>query len=473
MPNPDLLASPKYVAIADALCRDIRNGRLVPGEKLPAQRELSYALNINFGTVTKAYALAAERGMVKGEIGRGTFVRKDPPSARTPWPREDQLAGRIDLRSDFPCSLAKDPVFKKGFQELGNHPDFASLLQYQPGSARTSHLEAGSHWLKKLGITADPDQVIITNGALHGGFLSLMAMTRPGDTILTDTTTSPAIRSIAAMLHLVLKPVAMDKMGMVPEDLEEKINSFPCRVVYLIPNFHNPTTAVMPQNRRQSIAEIIERSGLFLIEDDVFGGLSRGMGQNKEPEKIQENDGPLAPVSSLIPNQSFYVTSFSKGIAPGLRVGYALAPQAFYNKMLTGLRITSWMASPLMAELVSQWIWDGNAQRLFGLQARELARRTGVVKKILAPFELGLHDHCPHVWLKLPPSMRESHAVMALSSKGIDVTPGEYFSVAPGFMPGGLRLCLGQIDDINLLESACRVIAATLSQAPAMLGTDI
>ncbi len=472
IPNFKSSANPKYIAIADALCSDIRSGRLVPGEKLPAQRELSYALNINFGTVTKAYALAAERGLIKGEIGRGTFVRKNPPSTRTPWPREEQLPGRVDMRSDFPCSLASDPVFKEGLQNLSSHPEFPSLLQYQPGSARPDHLEAGSHWLKQLGISAAPDQIIITNGALHGGFLSLMALTSPGDTILTETTTSPAIRSIAAMLHLTLKPVVMDKDGMVPEDLKEKIEKKTCRAVYLIPNFHNPTTTTMPQSRRRAIAEIIEQSDIFLIEDDVFGGLARGL--NKDTKNVLGDCNlPVAPVSALIPDHSFYITSFSKGIAPGLRVGYALPPQAFYDKLLTGLRITSWMASPLMAELVSQWIWDDNAQRLFGLQARILARRTGIIKKMLATFDLGIHDHCPHVWLKLPPSMRESHAVMALGRKGIDVTPGEYFSVAQGFMPNSLRLCLGQIEDTNTLESACRVIADTLSQAPGMLGADL
>jgi DNA-binding transcriptional MocR family regulator len=100
-----------------------------------------------------------------------------------------------------------------------------------------------------------------------------MALAKPGDQVLTDTMTSPAIRSIAAMLNLRLKPVAMDERGMIPDDLEEKLKQNDCKAVYLIPNFHNPTASIMPLERRMAIAEIAERFGLYLVEDDVFGSL--------------------------------------------------------------------------------------------------------------------------------------------------------------------------------------------------------
>ncbi len=451
-------SGPKYIAIADALCNDIRNNRLKPGEKLPPQRELSYELGINFGTVTKAYALVSERGLIRGEIGRGTFVRKDPPLSQTPWPKENIMPGRVDMRSDFPCSLAEDPIFRETFHKLGNHPYLDLLLQYQPGSSMPDHLEIAATWLSDLGMNVTTEQIIITNGALHGGFLSLLALTKPGDLLLSDVITSPAIRSIAAMLHLRLKPVAMDEHGMIPDDLEEQVKQNHCKALYLIPNFHNPTTVVLPLARREAIAEIAGRSGFYIIEDDVFGSLI-----NKRAN----------PVSSLIPHQSFYVTSFSKGIAPGLRVGYATVPERFYQRFLTGLKITSWMASPLMVEIISGWIKDGNAHRLVALQARKIAQRESIVRKFLKSFDVRSHPHCPHVWLSLPSSIRESEAVMGLSRRGIDVTPGEYFSVKTGFMPGCLRLCFGQIEDLNVLEKICRSIVRMLSEPPSMFGTDV
>ncbi len=457
-PNLEKYNGPKYISIANALCDDIRSGKLKPGDKLPPQRELSYELNINFGTVTKAYALASKRGLVRGEIGRGTFVRKKPPSSKTPWPNEDKMPGRIDMRSDFPCILTDDPVFTETFKQLGIHPNLSQLFQYQPGASIPDHLEIASYWLNRLGIEASADQILITNGALHGGFLSLMALAKPGDQVLTDTMTSPAIRSIAAMLNLRLKPVAMDERGMIPDDLEEKLKQNDCKALYLIPNFHNPTASIMPLERRLSIAEIAERFGIYLVEDDVFGSL------------IEKR---IKPISSLIPERSFYITSFSKGIAPGLRVGYLVPPEQCHHRALTGLRVTTWMASPIMVEMVSRWVKDGNASRLISLQTSKIAQRVTIVRERLKDFSIQSHPFCPHMWLRLPASVRESEAVILLSQRGIDTTPGEVFSVGSGYVPGGLRLCLGQIENLDALKYACKIILKTLLETPSHLYTEI
>ena len=448
---PDLskYQGPKYIAIAEALCDDIQSGRLKPGEKLPAQRELSYALQVNFGTVTKAYSLASDRGMVRGEIGRGTFVRKAAPSTETPWPRETVQVGRIDMRSDFPCSLADDPVFKETFQELGQHAHFEALFQYQPGSARSDHLESAQAWLKSMcRIEAMENRIIITNGALHGGFLSLMAISKPGDLILTEETTSPAVRSIAAMLHLRLKSIDTDDQGAVPEHLEALLNQETCTGIYLIPNFHNPTTSILPVERRQKIARLAEHFGIYVIEDDVFGCL------------MQQK---TVPISAMIPEHSFYITSFSKAIAPGFRVGYVVPPDHFYQTLLTNLKVTSWMASPVMGEAISQWINNGTARRLVSLQIKRVSQRVTFITDKLNNFSIRSHSGCPHMWLDLPGSIRESEAVMALNQEGIDVTQGEYFSVRKGDFPGGLRLCVGQVNDPAQWEYICDVIRKVLS----------
>ena len=126
-----------------------------------------------------------------------------------------------------------------------------------------------------------------------------------------------------------------------------------------------------------------------------------------------------------------------------------------------------------MVEIISGWIKDGNARRLVALQARKIAQRESIVRKYLKSFAVRSHPHCPHVWLSLPSSIRESEAVIGLGRRGIDVTPGEYFSVKSGFMPGGLRLCFGQIENLNVLEKTCRLVEIILSEAPGMLGADI
>jgi DNA-binding transcriptional MocR family regulator len=187
---------------------------------------------------------------VRGEVGRGTFVRSIQLTTETPWPEEDSGKALVDMRSNFPCSMAEDSAFKEAFEKLSRHADLDKLLQYQPGSTAIEHLDAGATWLQWMGLDTSVERIVMTNGALHAGFLALMATTNPGDVILTEELTSPTIRGIAAMLHLRLVGVLMDKKGMIPEALKEHARRKRAKALYVTPNLQNPTTAILSDSRR-------------------------------------------------------------------------------------------------------------------------------------------------------------------------------------------------------------------------------
>jgi DNA-binding transcriptional MocR family regulator len=228
--------------------------------------------------------------------------------------------------------------------------------------------------------------------------------------------------------------------------------------LYLIPNLHNPTATVLPAARREAVAAVAERHNIAVIEDDVFGCL------------LAERPPPIA---SLIPELAFYVTSFSKGVAPGLRIGYAVVPTARYQHMLSALRVTTWMASPLTAEVASGWVLDGTTARLIELQASCIGERQAAAREALADLSYQPHSRSPHIWLRLPEPWRESEATIALSRRGVEVTPGEYFAVGRGNIPHALRLCLGPIADLALLHHAGRIIADTLTRPPGDFGPEV
>ncbi len=448
---PDLShrRGPRYVAIADALAEAVEKGILPPGTRLPPQRELAYGIGVNLTTVTRAYALARERGLLEGEVGRGTYVRSTPARGPTPWPDERDDGGVIDLSPNYPCRVIDDAMMAGAFERLSRQSGVSRWMRYQAHSAHPSHQRAGAEWLGRLGVVTRPDDVLITSGALHGSFIALMAVARPGDLVLAEDLTSPAIKGAAAVLGVRLKGVSMDHEGIIPEALEAVLERDNVRGLILVPNLHNPTTAVLPSARRSAIAKLCERFDLTVIEDDVFGPL------------LPERPPPLA---ALCPDRTFYATSLSKAVAPGLRIGYLVAPAARRPAVMSALRITTWMASPMMAELARHWIEDGTADALVERQRRETGSRQRLISEILPDADLWAHPAGLNAWLRLPRPWRAGEFCFELLKRGVSVTPSESFAVDPGQAPQAVRLCLGAVET-PALRRGLEIVAGLLQAA--------
>src|SRR5439155_2083568 len=158
----------------------------------------------------------------------------------------------------------------------------------------------------------------------------------------------PGISDLASHLHLRLRNVALDKDGLRPDALDEACRTGNPAALYCMPSFQNPTAVLMPEARRREIAEVAIRHQLTVIEDDVYGFLA--------PNAI--------PLSTFLPeSQSFFITSTSKSIAPGLRIGYLLAPSAMIERLSVAVLRTLVNAPPAMAELATSLITEGVATR--------------------------------------------------------------------------------------------------------------
>src|SRR5260370_4465454 len=133
-----------------------------------------------------------------------------------------------------------------------------------------------------------------------------------------------------------LHGVATDASGLVPESLDRAFTETGARVLYCMPTLQTPTGSVMPLQRRHAIAEIVRKHDAYLLEVDAYGYLL---------------SPPLAPVSRLIPERSFYIVSFAKCLAPRLRIAALIAPAAFRDRSINALRATRCMAIPVMGAL--------------------------------------------------------------------------------------------------------------------------
>jgi DNA-binding transcriptional MocR family regulator len=452
---PDLArhSGPRYIAIADALAADVKRGRLKPGDRLPTHRDLAYRLGVTVGTITRAYTEAEGRGLVRGEVGRGTYVLALPPTVTTFGPRDPVHESRspIDLSINVAWPGDSDAPLAQALAQLSQRSDLTSLLSYQPHRGLPAHRAAGAEWIARTrGYTVSPEQVLVTCGGQHGMAIALGALARPGDLVLCEALTYPGMRIIANFLHLRLQGVAMDEHGMIPEALDAACRAGAPKAIYCMPVLQNPTGILMPEERRRAIAEVAEAHGVAIIEDDVYGFLAP--------------DGP-PPLASYAPRLGHYVTSASKSMAPGLRTGFLAVPPGTESGFALALRSLTWMATPLTAEVVAIWIADGTADRLAASRRAEATARQKIAKQALAGFDYRAADTAFHGWLTLPARWRSEAFVTAARERGVLITPAEAFSLG-NTAPQAVRLCLGGARDHEPLSRGLAVLRELLSKSP-------
>ena len=440
---------PAYRALADALTESIGTGRLPVGAHLPPQRDLAYQLGVSIGTVGRAYDLLAQRGLTRGEVGRGTIVlgRGEPLKIATGEVAE--VGGLIDLTSNFPAPVAAQatlgdllPIEEAAVNVLSD------LLRYPDAAGALRHRLAACDWLRHLGIAAEPERVILTNGTEGALAAAMLAFARPGDTILTEQLCYSGLRNLAGRLGQHLEPVAMDEQGLVPEALAGAARHRGAKLLILSPSLQNPTAILMPCERREAIAAAARQLDLLVVEDDVYGPLIP--------------DRPPA-IASLAPERTLYLTSLSKFLAPGLRLGFAQGPAEFVRAVVSAQRDLSLGFPPLSGELFARALKAGVVAEALRQQRLEMEERQRITADLLAGLELGAQPTALHVWMHLPARWTAAEASLALARRGVLVASADRFFIGRGAAPQALRISLSAPATRAHLRSALERIAAVLA----------
>ncbi|MBM3599114.1 MAG: PLP-dependent aminotransferase family protein [Alphaproteobacteria bacterium] len=464
---PDLSKrnGPRYRAIAEALRSDIAEGRLGAGVRLPTHRDLAYRLGVTVGTVTRAYAEAERSGLVAGTVGRGTFVRGDQDVtaghlAAFPYPAIEAAGFEgdvIELSRNFPASGEEGPVIAKLLAEVAAAPTFSNLLDYQPHAGMAAHRMAGSRWVARAGLHAPAERIVVTGGGQYGISMALGSIAEPGDVILTEALTYPGLTALGRLLKLRVIGVPIDEDGLRPDALEAALRFGRVKALYLVPTLHNPTTRIMSEARRRQIAAIASAHDIVVIEDDAYGFLV--------------SDAPPA-IANFAPDQTIHLTSTSKSLAPGLRIGHALVPERLIGGMLATMRATSWMASPVMAEVVSRAIMDGTAERLAQAKRREAAARQEMAHRLLQGVHLETKPTSFHIWLSLPEPWRSQEFAEAARRQGVAISPADAFATTDRSggrvaVPAAVRISVGGVKSRELLAKGLNILARLAAQRPA------
>ncbi len=431
---PDLSNSlqPTYLAIAEAIGEAVRQGQLRPGDTLPTHRLLADLMGLNVSTITRAYREAARRRLVGGEVGRGTFVLGAASEAALFALQHRPEGGVIDLSLNMPPLAVRDKDLAAALGRM-DPTQAARYLHYPSPDEVLVHRRAAAGWLKRRGVEAPMESIVVCAGAQHAMDTAL-GLFADQEEVGCEALVYPGLKAAARLWRRRLHPLPMDGEGLLPEGLEAAGRSG-LRLAVVSPTLHNPTTATMGLERRQRLVAIARKWDLTLVEEDVYG-------------LLKEDACP--PLVSLAPERVCYLTGLSKTVAPALRIGYLFLPPALLDRVRDDEHHTTWYVSALTMALATRWLNDGTAWRRLQSQRRELAARHRLCQEHLQAYHWRGEPCCPHVWLTAPPGGSGAFAKRALAA-GVVVVPSSVLAVGrPGAMDG-VRISIGSAPDRKTL----------------------
>jgi len=431
----------RYLQIVDFIERAIGEGRLVAGDRVPPQRHLARALGVDLTTVTRAYTEARRRQLIEAKGALGTFIAA---------PRAE-LARVVDMSMNVPPPPGLDyqDLLRRGLSQVLLRSDPHLLMTYQLVGGSASDRAAGAIWLAQIFGHVDTARLLVCPGAQSALAALILARTRPGDAIVTEPLAYPGIRAAAARLGRRVVVARCDDDGMLPDELEAA-SAEGATLAYLNPTAQNPTTHTMPASRRAEIGRVAGQCDITLLEDDPYWLLT---------------PGAPPPLAQFAPARTYYVSTLSKTLSPGLRTAYVLLPEGRTgDDLLAALRSFALMAAPMTAALATQWIHDGSATQLLDSIRTEALARCELANRWLSGIGQ-LPSSAIHAWHRLPEHWSTHQLTQAALAEDLRVTPSDAFWDGAN-PPNAIRISLGGVQDRAQLSHALRKLAALLVRRP-------
>ncbi|MFD3661560.1 PLP-dependent aminotransferase family protein, partial [Streptomyces sp. NPDC058659] len=266
----------EYRRIADRVEAAVRDGRLRPGDRLPPQRVFARRHRIANSTAIRVYGELARRGLVVGEVGRGTFVRAAPPLPGSAL-AEATGAAPVDLQLNYPVAEGQSELMARALAALAR-PDVLTEAVSGPAAATGTPQarEAAVSVLARPGWAPDPENVLFAGNGRQAIAAALSALVPPGGRLGVEALTYPLVKAVAERLGIRLVPLALDEDGIRPEALAAVHRATPLAALYLQPTLHNPLSTTMGGTRRAELAELLRRLDLTAVEDTTWAFLVPG-----------------------------------------------------------------------------------------------------------------------------------------------------------------------------------------------------
>ncbi len=413
----------EYLKLADAVAAEIANGAFKPGDRLPPQRSFAYERKIAVSTASRVYTELLRRGLVVGEVGRGTFISAD--AKRGIAAPSEPRGARIDLEFNYPTVPTQSALIAKSLVGL-DRPEALDIALRQATSVGTPNARnISTIFLSRQNWSPKPDQLVFTANGRQCIAAALAALVPTGGRCGVEALTYPFIKGIAARLGVTLVSLAMDEAGVRPDAVQKAHREGHLSALYIQPTIQNPLGMTMPPSRRSDLLRVVEKLGLVVIEDAVYGFL---------------DDAP--PLAALAPDSCVVIDSLSKKVAPGLALGFIVSPLRLRESIRASVRSGGWTASGYAFAAGQRMMSDGTAAELSRLKRIDARQRQQMAADRLSGFAIQSNDKSYHLWLTLPPHWRSQTFVAAAARRDIALTPSTTFAVTPGHAPNAVRLAL-------------------------------
>ncbi len=452
-------SAPAYRVLAEQIRGAVLDGRISVSSGLPSERELAGAVALSRTTVAAAYALLRAEGWLDSRRGSGSRITL-PSSARPVPPVTGEIFGRpmsiepnvIDL-STASLPAPQEQLTAAINAALANLPAYLSLDGYAPFGLPVLREAIARHYAK-AGAPTRPEQILVTNGAQHALTVALHALSDPGDRVLVESPTYPvaldAIRS-SARVPVPANMLCEDVGDTLETDWDIEMiatilrQSAP-RLAYLIPDFQNPTGALMTEEQREQLVSACRRSGTTLLVDESFRDVPFG------PDPLPS---PMAAVGE--PDRLLCLGSVSKSFWGGLRIGWIRAAEPIIER-LGAARALGDMSGPVLEQLIVAEMLADPAEALAGQRDR-LAAGVVAARQAIADAAPGWRSTNPgggaFLWVRLPGPYAVDLARLA-PTVGVRFAAGPRFGL-DGTMASYLRLPFTAPD--SLAEAVRRLVA--------------
>ena len=447
-------ALPKYLALAQAIEEAINEGELKPEDKLPPQRRLADAIKVTIGTISRAYSEAERRGLVTAKTGSGTYVRTKNNINVVVDEMAQGMVGKIDMQAAFAPEGPQIKMLSRAMTSMAESDQLlGNLLHYAPELGYSNHRNSFQQWLTTEPVALKGCDFLLTHGGQHAINVSINALCREGDIILTEDLVFPGILAAAQDKGVNVVSIAMDEQGIMPDKVLQACQRYKPRMIYLTPNSQNPCGTQLSIERRQALVDICCAHNVLILEDDV-----QFIASKDKPKSMQE----------LAPEQCIYLSSFSKRFSGAMRIGFLVAPHAIYNKIRLSLRASTWTNSPILIHWLCQWMDNGELAKLELWLAAEMSARQALAQQHLATWTPNSQQTSFNLWLELPPGWLSHEFVAQAKEQGVLVRSADDYRVGQQIPSPAIRLCLSRPKTHVQLTEALIIIKTILEQGPSL-----
>ncbi|MEP0176509.1 MAG: PLP-dependent aminotransferase family protein [Paraglaciecola sp.] len=436
--------TPKYLQLAESVKQNIRKGNLLPGDTLPSVKSFSDDLHVNRHTIMKAFAELIAEGWVESKQRVGYKVGGNIPIEGSQKPlKSDAKQPKFKYRLvrsgpsiDYPPATQYEYNFSGGQPDLFKFP-FNEFKQHMSATLTRPNLEQLSYgeimgvpelrqqienYLRKSRAITNRE-VIITNGSQEALFIIAQLLLQMGDQVAVEALGYPPAMAVFNNAGADLVAIKQDQMGIIPEDLEQKIQSGSIKLIYLTPLHQYPTTVTLPIARRMAVYQLAAKYSIPIVEDDY-------------DHEFHYRCQPLAPMASNDPQQLvIYLSTFSKIMFPGARIGILAVNKTLAKAVAEYRMIISHKGNALMQLALAKWMEEGGFERhLKRITRIYMARRENAIKCLE---QYNLFDFiCPDggmaLWIKLKSTSINTSKLAALARhKGIYIQHEKQYHTVP------------------------------------------